>query len=442
MNTLSFARLALGAVLAACMPGTPAVADYLTPPGIPGSEAARMRTLNEVEPRTIISAIPVTITNSGVYVLVSNLHAVAGSDGITVSASDVTIDLNGFVLLGRTNSHDAITAPSHIQRLTVKNGAILQWGGYAVDGLRAQNSRYQNLIICSNGFTDLQNALHAGTNSIVERCIALQNCRNGLYVSDGGKIEECTSRGNGYTGINAGKNCTIIGCTSTDNGIHGFYTRENCVISQCNAISNDSHGVYFDSNTSISKCAAAGNTGNGFHSGRGCSIVECTAQLNSNGFYVYHGTVVQGCSAYSNTNDGFYGWTTASFKDCSSLNNGDDGFDITDGSRISGCLASGQSASPGAGIRAKSKCTVINNTVRNNYYGIYADDATTVADNTAYQNTYGIYTPASVDSTVFHNVAYGSTATNYQYTSGNNYGPITMPQGTITNSSPWANLSL
>ena len=43
-----------------------------------------------------ISSLPFTIGNCGSYFLTSCLTGSPGSDGITVTADDVTIDLNGF----------------------------------------------------------------------------------------------------------------------------------------------------------------------------------------------------------------------------------------------------------------------------------------------------------------------------------------------------------
>ena len=69
----------------------------LSPPGAP---APTMKTLEQIEPRTPISSAGYVISNSGSYYLTSNLTAGAGEVGITVSADDVTIDLNGFTLTG------------------------------------------------------------------------------------------------------------------------------------------------------------------------------------------------------------------------------------------------------------------------------------------------------------------------------------------------------
>src|SRR5919108_5765842 len=71
----------------------------LTPPGPPGPT---MKTLAQIEPRTPIGSLPFTITDPGSYYLTTNLSGAANNHGISINASDVTLDLNGFALIGLT----------------------------------------------------------------------------------------------------------------------------------------------------------------------------------------------------------------------------------------------------------------------------------------------------------------------------------------------------
>src|SRR3954469_20973728 len=73
----------------------------LTPPGPP---APTMKSLNQVEPRIPISSAPFNISAPGSYYLTANLNAAAGAVGITVAADHVTIDLNGFAVIGHGTS--------------------------------------------------------------------------------------------------------------------------------------------------------------------------------------------------------------------------------------------------------------------------------------------------------------------------------------------------
>src|SRR4051812_44068330 len=75
------------------------------PPGVP---APTMKTLDQVEPRREVNATntPGNATNlfiisaPGSYYLSGNITGVAGKSGILISADSVTLDLNGFALIG------------------------------------------------------------------------------------------------------------------------------------------------------------------------------------------------------------------------------------------------------------------------------------------------------------------------------------------------------
>src|SRR5438477_473602 len=66
----------------------------LTPPGAP---APLFKTLQQVEPRTPIAAAPFTISAAGSYYLTTNV-TVSSGDAITITANNVTLDLNGFTI--------------------------------------------------------------------------------------------------------------------------------------------------------------------------------------------------------------------------------------------------------------------------------------------------------------------------------------------------------
>ena len=79
--------------------------------------------LEELEPRTILmppgegELLPasltavITINSPGSYVLGSNVIGVAGKHGIEIKKSNVTLDLNGFALVGTTDSLSGINVP-------------------------------------------------------------------------------------------------------------------------------------------------------------------------------------------------------------------------------------------------------------------------------------------------------------------------------------------
>ncbi|MCA9307861.1 MAG: hypothetical protein KDA16_15140, partial [Phycisphaerales bacterium] len=89
-----------------------------------GPVAPTMKTLEQVEPRTPIASLPYNITAPGSYYLTGNL-ATAGN-GITVSASDVTIDLMGFTITGSDpNDFTGVLLTSDsFDNVTVRDGTL------------------------------------------------------------------------------------------------------------------------------------------------------------------------------------------------------------------------------------------------------------------------------------------------------------------------------
>ena len=95
----------------------------LTPPGAP---APTMKTLHQIEPRTPIGLLPFTVSNPGSFYLAANLTGAAGTNGITITTNDVTLDLNGFTLTG-AGSNNGVDIVGKRLNVVVRNGAIRNW---------------------------------------------------------------------------------------------------------------------------------------------------------------------------------------------------------------------------------------------------------------------------------------------------------------------------
>ena len=108
-----------------------------------------MKTLDQVEPRTRIpggtSGFTIPGTGSGSYYLAGNL-SIAGGSGITVNASNVTIDLAGFEVAG-TGGSTGVVIGTGISNVTIRNGTIRNWSSHGIDG--AGNSRCEPRICAS-----------------------------------------------------------------------------------------------------------------------------------------------------------------------------------------------------------------------------------------------------------------------------------------------------
>jgi len=121
----------------------------LTPPDAP---APTMKSLNQIEPRTPISTLPYTISNAGSYYLTNNLTGQAGANGITITTSDVTLDLNGFTIIGVAGSSDGIFVNGiNAFNITIRNGTVGNWGTDGIGASIANSCQFDELRVSQNG---------------------------------------------------------------------------------------------------------------------------------------------------------------------------------------------------------------------------------------------------------------------------------------------------
>ncbi len=284
-------------ILATFLPISTVLAQgSLTPPGAP---APMMKTLDQIEARTPISTLPFTINNSGSYYLTTNLSFTGTGHGITVNATDVTIDLNGFALAGNGSSlqTNGIYVGTTILTLNVKNGTVRSWK-HGVNSTNASVGSFSDLqfLSCSNGLVT------AGL-SVVQRCTATSLTGVGIQTGNGSTIRDCTaatctgggvSLGNGSTIVNcsfvqnagtaitAGSGCTIRECTVFNNNGIGILTAGHCLISGCTVASGFNTGISTSVST-VEHCTVNNNTGDGILAGTYSKLAYNEVYGNGNG---------------------------------------------------------------------------------------------------------------------------------------------------------------
>src|SRR6476659_10541606 len=136
----------------------------LTPPGAP---APTMKTLDQVEARTPIDAAHTPgdadslfkITQPGSYYLTANVTGVNAKHGVETAASGVTLDLNGFDLLGVPGSLDGVLVTlANAINVNVRNGSIRSWGGSGINLLDAATSatNVADIVASQNVFAGIR----------------------------------------------------------------------------------------------------------------------------------------------------------------------------------------------------------------------------------------------------------------------------------------------
>ncbi|NUP89416.1 MAG: right-handed parallel beta-helix repeat-containing protein [Candidatus Sumerlaeia bacterium] len=257
------ARLCFGLILTASA-GQPGTAGPLAPPSAPAP------TVNLAEPRTPVSSLPFVISTSGSYIVTSDLQGVAGQGGITITASDVALDLRGFSLTGVPGSSNGVTITGGAVNVVIRNGTVRSWAGDGINAELGQRVVVEDITSRSNGGDGF-----AGSVRItLRRCRFELNSLAGATVNSESLIENCTSTLNGGLGFAVGGPSVIRDSESTSNTGGGIFTTADCEILRCSVSGGAGNGIATGDRCTVSECRASGLTGNGITFGGNCSIVR------------------------------------------------------------------------------------------------------------------------------------------------------------------------
>jgi hypothetical protein len=258
-----------------------------------------MKSLAQIEPRTLISSLPYTIASSGSYYLTANLSGVASSDGISIQASDVTLDLNGFVISGGMGSLSGINIGDGQANVIVRNGTLRNWQtGIAARG--AANCAFIELRLSNNAATGLA----AGTGSVVRDTMAMANHLDGIAVGTGSQISGSTSSANTGNGITAADSCVVTACSAFNNSSSGVVAGADLQIDKCKSSGNGATGISAGADAAIHACTASGNLDSGIVTTTGAQVLECKATSNTKGILVQDNSTVRGCVVLQSSGDG------------------------------------------------------------------------------------------------------------------------------------------
>jgi hypothetical protein len=360
-----------------------------------------MLRLDQIEPRTPISAAPYVITNPGSYYLVSNLNVATGN-AIEIATNGVTLDLNGFTLFSTepTNTGTAIQCDA-ITDVTILNGhivggVIFSGSSYAGPGFgrgiwfpSTQPSNVRVVGVTVSGCLLDGINLGSGSATVVQGCTV--NTVGGYGIG-----ADCVSDSTAYQCGTAGiagttaQNCYAT--TTADSGLGIFCRNVNNCSAFCSGAS--SYGIYSlgvvnnsygqtASGTGIYAGTATGCQGYSFSgTGLNASTVEnCYGSGSDTGINAgtalnSSGTTSNGVAVYANTAQNCSGVASGNGRGILAAYLAQNCYGSSNGSGIGllsyyvaiGCF--GQSASSGNGLVANvcQNCYGLSNS----HYGLTA----------------------------------------------------------------------
>ncbi len=231
------------------------------------TEAGKMKTIEQVEPRIAISKLPFEITMSGSYYLTGPLEGAENQPGITIRASHVRLDFRGFPITGYSNTLDGIWVPEPCRNIAIRNGIFVGWGGFGVNATNAEDIVLTDCKACHNGL-------------------------GGFYVGDNAHVERCSAYGNGITnvppqdppldeGIRVGAFSTVTGCKARGNGGAGIHALSNARITECTAMeSPKADGIHVEDSCTVRDSTASRNGHSGIRVGHRCRVLRNTCAEN------------------------------------------------------------------------------------------------------------------------------------------------------------------
>ena len=304
----------------------------------------------------------VLLSKPGHYYLRDTLVVTKTSgDGIIIDSDNVILDLNGFaVIAGPQQTDDGIVVQGTQENITIKNGSVIGFGGDGINGLVADLSSFENLLVKDNG----DDGISTDFSCLVINCIVLNNGSEGINVDDGSIVRNCTSGNNGADGIRASLGCIVY----------------NCI-----AFGNASHGIDVNAGSRIEHCTVYDNHENGLDLGTSVLTINNTAYRNGwNGIRTSNNALI-----------------------LDNISN-DNGTCISDGSCGVGTNGQGSNEDQGAGILANSNAMVLKNTSSGNYFGLVL----TGVDITANKNNVQNNSHAGILATNFLNLIIKNSAEN------------------------------
>ncbi|MEQ8822729.1 MAG: hypothetical protein RLY93_21030 [Sumerlaeia bacterium] len=255
---------------------------------------------------TVITDLPTTITVPGAYFITQDLTGQSGFDGIVIDTDNVTLNLNGYTLVGVAGSDDGINILTGYTSIRIFNGTLTSWGD---DGVDADGTAGGIILVDIHSFSNGDCGFDGSTEMTLIRCQAIDNSGDGFFSFVDSQFVDCIADSNGDDGFDDVGSSSLERCIATDNDEDGFVDVRD---------------------SSLRGCVADGNTFSGFYDFEACTLENCTASFNDeNGFDNFVDCAIRGCVSTSNFVWGYLAITHSILESVTAGNNGSGGFSVT-----------------------------------------------------------------------------------------------------------------
>jgi hypothetical protein len=328
----------------------------LTPPTGP---APSMKTLGQIEPRIAIEKLPFKISAAGAYYVTTNLAVPSGQNGITIDASQVTLDLNGFTVSGPADSEVGISIIAGRSDVSIRNGVVSAGAGgiVASGGSRIQLEAIRATTCGGSGIS-------VGTDSSVLNCVAAENSATGIRAGNGSTVANSQAIANGANGIEAGQKCVVRDSVATRNGLAGILVGDYSKVIGASASDNNGAGLSGGAGVHFTDCSANANKQQGILAGQLAFVTRANTSGNAHaGVHLSDSGTVMDSASSANGGGGIVTGVAAHVANCKVDSNPGVGISVQKGSTVRDCSAQRNSND---GIVVTDQCLVVRNNANAN----------------------------------------------------------------------------
>lgn len=235
------------------------------------------------------------ITSPGSYYLSGHLSVPPGKSGIRVATHGVTVDLNGYGIVGQNSSTcvNGVELQPFLHQVRVRNGAV-------------RNFRYAGV------------AANQSEGVVVEDIHAEDCLWRGFEFGDGARVVGCgaywcgslSANGTGGRAINVGMWSVVDACnvhsggSGDGGGLFGIATGADCSVRSCSVVNYGGVGISVGDRSSISSCRVSGSPTYSLIAANHCLVTETLCASGMSGILASTGTLVDRCVASSNAANG------------------------------------------------------------------------------------------------------------------------------------------